>query len=263
MSKKHRGVIQKQFTRTIDAFSKYAVRDSAETLAERVAYAKAQPDDLVLDVACGPGTLVLAFAPLVKFARGIDVTLAMLMRAREYQQERQITNAAFDRGDAEQLPYPDSAFSLVTCQFAFHHMTKPEAALKEMLRVTRPEGRLMIVDTVAPESDEKWDLHNRVEVIRDPSHTASLRLTAFLNMFDRLGLEAVRQTVKRQPRSFDQWMLRAGLDPFHMRYREARKLIEDSMPADGTGFSAQRQNGDILIVHYEGLFLLQRRAAIG
>lgn len=259
MSKKHLGVVQKQFTKTAEAFLKYAVRDSPETMAERVAYAGPQPDDLVLDVACGPGTLVLAFAPHVKFARGIDVTGAMLERARQIQQERRITNAAFDRGDAAQLPYPDRAFSLATCQYAFHHIAKPEAVLKEMLRVTQPEGRQMIVDTVGPESDEKWELHNRIETIRDPSHTESLRLTAFLALFDRLDLEVARQKMKRQPRSFDQWMLRAGLDSSQARYREARRLIEDSMATDGAGFSAQPQDGDLLIVHYEGVFVLQRR----
>lgn len=262
MSKRHLGVVQKQFTKTLDAFSKFAVRDSAETVAARVAFAKAQPDDLLLDVACGPGTLVLAFAPLVKFARGVDVTAAMLKRAAEYQREQKITNAAFDRADAEHLPYPDAAFNLVTCQFAFHHLAKPEAVLMEMLRVTGREGHLMVIDTVAPESDEKWELHNRVESIRDPSHTASLRLTGFLSMFEQFGLEVVRQKLKRQPRSFNQWVLRAGLDPSQARYQEARKLIEDSIATDGAGFSAQPQDGDLVIVHYEGVFLLQRRPGI-
>ncbi|MGH9403485.1 MAG: class I SAM-dependent methyltransferase [Terriglobia bacterium] len=259
MSKKHREIVQKQFTKTRDAFSKFAVRDSAGIVAERVAFAKPEPENLTLDVACGPGAFVLAIAPAVRFARGIDVTAAMLNQAKELQRERQIVNACFDQGEAEQLPYPDGAFNLASCQFAFHHMPKPEDTLKEMHRVTRPEGRVFIVDTIGPESDEKWELHNRIDIVRDPSHTASLRLTAFLKLFDDRGLEILRQSIKRRPRSFNEWMLRAGLDSSHARYQEARKLLEDSMPGDRAGYSAEPQGDDLLIVHYEGSFLLKKR----
>lgn len=256
MSKKHRAAVQKQFTKTRDAFAEFAVRDSADIVAERVEFAKLAPDSLTLDVACGPGTLALAFAPRVRFARGIDVTAPMLLRARELQRARQIANAGFDQGEAEHLPYPDGAFDLTSCQFAFHHMQKPEAALAEMARVTRPGGRLLVVDTIGPESDEKWDLHNRIEILRDPSHTASLRLTTLLKFFEDVGLEVQRQSLKRRPRPFDQWMLRASIEPSASRYAEVRKLIEDSIPGDRAALSPTAQDGDMTIVHYEGSFLL-------
>ena len=52
---KHKEAVQKQFTKTADAFSTYAVRDTPEVLAEKVEFIKPQPTDLALDVACGPG----------------------------------------------------------------------------------------------------------------------------------------------------------------------------------------------------------------
>ncbi len=58
MSKKHKETVQKQFTKTADAFAKFAVRDSVEVLAEKVEFVKAQAHELVLDVACGPGAFV-------------------------------------------------------------------------------------------------------------------------------------------------------------------------------------------------------------
>jgi ubiquinone/menaquinone biosynthesis C-methylase UbiE len=257
---RHKVVVQRQFTRTVDAFSKTAVRDTPEIAAERVAFARPQPDDLVLDVGCGPGIFVLAIAPHVRYARGIDLTQAMLVRAREFQQERQITNACFVQGEAERLPYPDTAFNLVSSHFAFHHLLKPEAVLREMLRVTKPEGRLMVVDTLGPESDEKWELHNQIENLRDPSHIASLRLTTFLNFFDDLELEIIRQTQKRRQRSFNQWMQRAGLAPPSARYFEIRRLIEEAIPGDKASFGAQRQSDDLIITHIEGMFLLRRKS---
>ncbi len=258
MSKRHKEVVQQQFTKTAEAFSRYAVRDTPEILAEKVAFAKPQSTDVALDVACGPGALVLALAPRARFARGIDLTEELLRQARAFQLERQITNACFDQGDAEQLPYPAGSFDLVTCQCSIHHMPKPELVLKEMVRVMKSEGRLMIIDSLAPESDAKFELHNRIEKIRDPSHTETLRLTTFLALFDQYGLTVARQAIKKRLRSFHQWMLRAGLEPTHKRYLEARRLMEGSIPGDRAGFSPQLDGEDIRMVHNEGMFLLIR-----
>jgi len=112
------------------------------------------------------------------------------------------------------------------------------------------------VDTLSPESDSKFDLHNLIETTRDPSHTLALRLTTFLETFENLRLEMVHQSFKRRQRSFNQWMLRAGLEPGHRRYKETRKLLEESIPGDRAGYSAQVQDDDIAIVHHEGMFLL-------
>ncbi len=256
VTKKHRETIQKQFTRTAEAFSKFAVRDTLEVLAEKIEFAKPQPSDLALDVACGPGAYSLALAPRVRFARGIDITEKMILQARAFRAERQIANAAFDCGEAEALPYPDATFDLVTCQMSFHHMPKPAAALAEMVRVAKPSGRIVVIDTLGPERDEKFDLHNAIEESRDPSHASALRLTTFLTMFDERGLEILRQSLKRRQRSFNHWMLRAGLEPTHKRYQDTRKLLEESIPGDKAGYAPQVQGDDIIIVHNEGMFLL-------
>jgi ubiquinone/menaquinone biosynthesis C-methylase UbiE len=256
MSRSHKDTVQKQFTKTADAFTKFAVRDGPEVLAEKLEFVKPQEADLAVDVACGPGAFVLALAQRVRFARGIDLTEELLRRARHLQTERNILNAAFDRGEAEQLPYPNAVFDLVTCQCCLHHMRKPAVVLREMVRVMKPEGRLAVVDTLGPESYSKFELHNLIETTRDPSHTLALRLTTFLEIFESLGLEITRQSLKRRQRSFSQWMLRAGLEPGHRRYKETRKLLEESIPGDRAGYSAQVKDDDISIVHHEGMFLL-------
>lgn len=259
MSKKHTVILQKQFTATADAYAKRAVRDAPEVVAERIVFPGPQPDDAVLDVACGPGVWALEMAQRVRSVRGIDLTRAMLLQAAQFQQERGISNASFEQGDAGQLPYADGAFDLVACHFAFHHMPKPEAALREMLRVLKPQGRLMLVDSLGPESDEKWELHNRIQQTRDPSHTASIRLTVFMKWFDELGLAAIRQSVRRRQRSFNHWMRRAGLEPGDTRYQQTRKLVEEAIPSDKAGLAAQADGDDMIIVHPEAMFLLKRK----
>jgi ubiquinone/menaquinone biosynthesis C-methylase UbiE len=261
MSKKHKETVQKQFTKTADAFAKFAVSNTPEVLAEKVEFAKPLPQELVLDVACGPAAFVLAIAPHVGFACGIDLTPEMLRQARQFQTEKQITNVAFVRADAEHIPFSDASFDLISCQHAFHHITKPELVLMEMIRVTKPPGRLLILDPLAPESDAKFELFNHIERLRDPSHTFSLRLTTFLSMFEEHGLEVLRQSVRRRQRSFNQWMRRAGLEPGYKRYVETRKRMEESMPGDKAGFSARLEGDDIQIIHNEGMFLARRLPA--
>ena len=260
MSKKHQATVQKQFANTAEAFSKFAVRDAPEVVAEKVRFLKPQPETVILDVACGPGALVLALAPGVRFAYGMDLTPEMLLQARQFQAEKQIANAAFFCGEGEKIPHADATFDLVSCQYAFHHIPKPEVVIQEMARVAKPDGRLFLDDTLGPESDEKFELHNRIEVMRDPSHTRSLRLTTFLSLIEEAGLEIISQGFKRHRRSFNQWMLRAGHTPQDKRYVEARRLMESSMAGDRAGFSPQIEGDDIRIMHNEGMFLVARCA---
>jgi ubiquinone/menaquinone biosynthesis C-methylase UbiE len=263
MSKKHKEAVQKQFTRTAEAFSTFAMRDTPEVLQEKVDFAKLQSTDAVLDIACGPGAFALAVAPRVRLVRGVDLTPEMLRRARGFQAEKQIANAAFMQGDAEHLPFPAHTFDLVSCQCAFHHLPKPQAVLHEMVRVAKPEGRLLIIDPLAPESDSKYELYNRIEVLRDPSHALTLRLTDYLRLFDQEGLETLRQSLRRRQRSFNNWMVRGGQPLGTKRYLETRKLMEESMAGDKAGFCPQEQGDDIQIVHNEGMFLLTRKAEDG
>lgn len=235
MSKKHKEAVQKQFTKTAEAFSTFAIRDTPDVLKEKVDFAKAQSTDAVLDIACGPGAFALALAPRVQLVRGVDLTPEMLRRARAYQAEKQILNAAFLQGEAEQLPFPAGYFDLVSCQCSFHHMPKPQLVLREMVRVAKPEGRLLVIDPLAPESDSKYEIYNRIELLRDPSHTLTLRLTDFLRLFDEEGLEIMRQALRRRQRSFNNWMLRGGHSPGTRRYIETRKVLEDSMAGDRAG----------------------------
>src|SRR2546425_11437868 len=125
----HREAILDQFTRQAVPFATApGIKDEA-ALKLVVDFAGAGPDDTVLDVACGPGLLVCAFARVVRHATGIDITPAMLDRARALQQERGLTNVTWRQGDVLPVPYADVAFSLVTARFAFHHLLDPRAVL--------------------------------------------------------------------------------------------------------------------------------------
>ncbi len=188
----HGALIRDQFTRQATPFSTAAPIADAGALELIVEAAGAGPDDTVLDVACGGGIVVCAFAPHVRHATGIDMTPAMLDRARSLAAEKGIANVSWREGDVAQLPYPDGAFTIVVTRFAVHHFPDPHAVFAEMVRVCAPGGRVVVVDTCASADPAKAAAFNRLELLRDPSHVRALPLAELKGLFAAAGLEEPR-----------------------------------------------------------------------
>lgn len=184
----HRDLIRDQFTRQATPFSTAAPIADADALKMIVEAAGAGPDDTVLDVACGGGIVVCGFAPHVKHVTGIDMTPAMLERARILAAEKGIANVGWREGDVAHLPYPDGAFTIVVTRFAVHHFPDPAAVFAEMVRVCAPGGRVVVVDTCASADPAKAAEFNRLELLRDPSHVRVLPLAELQGLFRAAGL---------------------------------------------------------------------------
>jgi len=184
----HQDLILDQFTRQATVFSTAPAITDEDALRMIVEAARPTPDDRLLDVACGPGLVVCAFAPHVQEATGIDVTPAMLERARKLAAEKGLTNTAWRQGDVYSLPYEDAGFTIVTTRFSFHHFLDPAAVLREMVRVCAPGGRVLVVDDYASEDSAKAAAFNQLEKLRDPSHSRCLTLTELKGLFGAAGL---------------------------------------------------------------------------
>lgn len=184
----HDDLIRDQFTRQSQVFNTAAPIANADALRVIVDAARPGPDDTVLDVACGGGLVARAFAPHVRHATGIDVTPAMLDTARKASAENGLTNVTWDQGDVTVLPYADGAFTIVATRFSFHHFLDPVAVLKEMVRVCAPGGRIVVADSCPSEDKAKAAAFNRLELLRDPSHTRALPLSEMKACFAAAGL---------------------------------------------------------------------------
>jgi SAM-dependent methyltransferase len=184
----HQGLILDQFTRQAALFSTAAPITNADALRMIVEAARPGPDDTVLDVACGGGIVVCAFAPHVRRATGIDVTQAMLDEAQRLAQEKGLANVEWRQGDVNSLPFEDGGFTIVATRFSVHHFADPAAVLREMARVCAPGGRLVVVDMYASEDPAKMAEFNRLERLRDPSHMRSLSLAELKGLFGEAGL---------------------------------------------------------------------------
>jgi len=185
----------------VDQFSKQAIAFStAKTIADEKALqllidsAGAGPGDTLLDVACGGGNVVCAFARVVHHATGIDMTAAMLDRARTVAREKSLSNVTWDQGQATSLPYADGTFTIVVTRLSFHHFIEPLAVLKEMVRVCAPGGRVLVADMHTSTDSAKGAEFNRMELLRDPSHVRALPVSELQALFPAAGLPEARIT---------------------------------------------------------------------
>jgi SAM-dependent methyltransferase len=95
----------------------------------------------VLDLACGTGVVAVTAARLGAKVCGLDLTPALLERARENARIARV-EIDFTEGDAEALPYPEGSFDVVLSQFGHMFAPRPAVAVKEMLRVLKRGSRI-------------------------------------------------------------------------------------------------------------------------
>ncbi|NOT54025.1 MAG: class I SAM-dependent methyltransferase, partial [Deltaproteobacteria bacterium] len=214
-----------------------------EALRLVVEFTGAGPHDTVLDVACGPGLIVCAFAKVVKHATGIDLVPAMINHARGLQRQQGLTNVTWQISTVQPLPYPDASFSIVTSRYAFHHFTDPEGVLAEMKRVCAPGGKVVVIDAAISPDPAKAAAYNRAEKLRDPSHTRALSLVEFELLFHWVGLPAPSKTFYKVEADLDDNLRRSFPNPGDAD--KLRRMFEEALATDGLGVGAQRKNGTI------------------
>jgi ubiquinone/menaquinone biosynthesis C-methylase UbiE len=190
----HQDRILDQFTRQATPFSTAGTITDTNALRMIVQAAAPRPGDTLLDVACGGGIVVCGFAPHVGHATGIDMTPAMLERAKQHAEENGIGNVTWDRGDVTSLPYADGSFDIVVTRFSMHHFLDPLGVLREMVRVCTPGGRVVVVDMYASDDPAKAAEWNRAEKLRDPSHARCLTLGELKGLYGTAMLPAPRAT---------------------------------------------------------------------
>jgi ubiquinone/menaquinone biosynthesis C-methylase UbiE len=259
ISAAHAATVADQFTRQAAGFAAAPALHNQAALKLLVEAARPLPTDMSLDVACGPGTVVAAFARRVRQAVGIDATGAMLAEARKLVARENVCNTGWHKGDACALPFPDSMFDIVSCRFAFHHLLEPVRAFAEMVRVARPGARVVLCDAFASDDPAKAAAFNAMERYRDPS-TVELRPLAFLvGLYAIAGLPEPEVRFYQVPAerervvglSFPEGGNRAGL----------RAMLDASVEGDTMGLGARR-DGETMRFAYPAAVLVAVKGGI-
>lgn len=205
-------LVQKKFGEAAADYAASSVHAKGESLARLVALVQPKPSWRLLDVATGAGHTALAFAPHVAKVTASDITDQMLAEAKRLAAERGAGNVKTARAKAEDLPFPDMSFDLVTCRLAAHHFEKPRAFVAEAFRVLMPGGVLAVVDNISPGEPEIARAYNHFEKLRDPSHGRCLGLAEWTKLLGDAGFVVEHSEQMDQPIEFGPWTVRMRCD---------------------------------------------------
>ena len=255
MKNDHIDRIREQFTRTADVYARMRQTTDERGLEALVGLSGAGSSDRVLDVACGPGFLTMAFARKCREATGFDATDAFLRLARAEAKVRDLGNLCFEYGDAEDLPFSDASFEVVSCRAAFHHFRNPARVLGEMVRVLSPSGRILVADLLGSEDATKAQLHDRIEQLCDPTHVRALPESEMVRLFEEAGLRIARRFPSTLDYELDEWMAHGA--PAKAAREEIVSLMESCLAEDRAGLGVRREGGKLHFTHQAAVFVLE------
>ena len=179
---------QEQFARQSHRYGQGHILENVDDVRAAAEEMLLPPCAQVLDVATGGGHTGLYFASLGHEVTLADLAQPMLDRAAKTAAERGVKVATRQHA-AEQFPYADASFDLVTCRVAAHHFSSPEDFIRETSRVLKPGGWFLLIDGSIEDDDpeaEEW-LH-QVEKHRDPSHHRFLSPRAWSRLCEHHAL---------------------------------------------------------------------------
>jgi SAM-dependent methyltransferase len=141
---------------------------------------QAKHGERLLDVACGLGRLLEAARPYGLALYGIDISDVAVAAAR-----LNVPDAAIEHGNAENLPYADATFDLVTCVGSLERILDPGAALAEMRRAGKPNARYCIL--VRNSETLSWKLRNAIPFRRNGGHARANTLRGWTELIEASG----------------------------------------------------------------------------
>jgi SAM-dependent methyltransferase len=187
------------------------------TFLERlVDFAEPAADDLCLDVSYGPGPLAGELRDRVHHVTTLGIG-----------PERNGDMIA----DARRMPFRDRSFSLVTARFSLHRLPSPALALAEMLRVCRPDGRVIIADLAR--TNCAGDHRDALERVRDPSYRATPSIGQLTTLIQNAGAHVSRLDLLTVERPAEPWLAGARDDRTAAHLRNALLAEIDGGPKTG------------------------------
>jgi len=212
-SKDSKSLSQERYTQYAEGYVTSQTHAKGSDLDRLIAIADPQSDWVMLDIATGGGHTALKFSSYVKQVTATDLTPRMLDKAKAFiTEEKGVTNVDFKQADAENLPFDDAQFDLVTCRIAPHHFPNVPQFVNECARVLKVGGMLLVQDHVLPEDDESARYVDNFETVRDPSHNRAFNQSEWVSMFKSAGVTVEHTEEYIKVHDFLDWSKRQGND---------------------------------------------------
>ena len=202
--------IEERFGSSAQAYADSAGHRGGPDLDRMLELAGLHGDEEILDVATGAGNTALAFAPLVRRVVALDLAEGMIATTRARFEDAGFGNAEFVVRDAENLPFADESFDVVTCRIALHHFLDVARSTREVFRVLRPGGTYLMEDSLGPDAEAVAAFLHDAECLRDRTHVRSYPRSEWIRILHAAGFLTDRAEVFRKRHDFEAWLERGG-----------------------------------------------------
>ena len=184
-------------------FERAPVQSDPKALARLVAFAGVPGGSRVLDVGCGPGLVSEAFLAAGCAVAGVDLSAEMVARARA-RCGRFGDRATFAQGSVfgEVAGGP---FDAVVSRYVLHHVQDPQAFIDRQVELLRPGGVLVLNDHATDPDPRRASHHERLERLRDATHTRNLTGGGLVDLLAGSGLVDIRSVEEAFTLDFDEW----------------------------------------------------------
>lgn len=240
--------IREEFTKQADNFNEYQKNFSKEEYNKFVVEnMQLKGNENVLEVAAGTCAFGRSVAPYVANIVELDATEAMLTIGEQEGKRIGIKNATYQIGLAEKLPFEDENFDIVMSRLAFHHFEDVDIVFKEMNRVLKKGGKLVILDMEAREEALRKTA-DYYETLRDQSHVKCISQKEFEILADQNGFIIEYSKINFIPIKLTSWMELTNV-PEDKKIVISSAMLEDIEGGTKTGFEPYEQDGQIMFNH--------------
>ena len=204
----HHDHIEKQFSSQASEYLTSTVHASGRDLQRLAVRLADYPDASVLDMGCGAGHASFVAAQNVSTVVAYDLSAHMLDVVAQAAEARQLKNITTRQGYVESLPFADNAFDIVISRYSAHHWHDVGAALREVNRILKPGGRLIVMDVMSPGHPVRDIWLQTVEALRDTSHVRNYASGEWLTLISEANLIVDNLITDKLPLEFSSWVAR-------------------------------------------------------